>query len=174
MKIVSIFAGNLFSFHYNHESKNELRRLLLNWNDVSYLYTFINQNKNDLPLNLSVAELIDQIIDNANDIDDILEKISIDRSKSFDDFFKPLDNNEYRIVNLSKQKGRKNYLRIFAIRIDQNCFVITGGAIKFHHLNKDRPHTQTEMNKINQCQDFLKAKGVYDSDSFYEFITEQI
>lgn len=174
MKIVSIFAENLFSFHYNHEGKNELRRLLLLWNDVSYLYSFINRNKNDLPLNLSIEELIDQIIDNANNIDDILEEISNDRSKSFDDFFKPLDNNEYRIVNLSKQKGRKNYLRIFAIRIDRNCFVITGGAIKFHHLNKDRLHTQAEMNKISKCQDFLIANHIHDAESFYEFLRENI
>lgn len=75
-------------------------------------------------------------------------------------------------VTLSKQKGRKNYLRIYAIRIDENCFVITGGTIKFHHLNKDRQHTQKEMDKINACRDYLKANKVMDADSFYEFINE--
>ena len=62
---------------------------------------------------------------------------------------------------------------IVAIKIDNNCFVITGGAIKFHHLNKDRPHTQKEMQKINRCRDYLKDNGVFDADSFYEFLNEQ-
>ena len=64
-------------------------------------------------------------------------------------------------------------MRLFAIKIDNNCFVITGGAIKFHHLNKDRPHTQKEMQKINRCRDYLKDNGVFDADSFYEFLNEQ-
>ncbi|MCU0328251.1 MAG: hypothetical protein MUE53_04605 [Chitinophagales bacterium] len=85
-----------------------------------------------------------------------------------------MDNQEYHIVELSKQKGRKNYLRIFAIKIDKNCFVITGGAIKFHHLNKDRPHTLREMQKLSRCRDYLKENRVFDADSFYEFINEQL
>lgn len=91
-----------------------------------------------------------------------------------EEFFKPLDNQEYHIVELSKQKGRKNYLRLFAIKIDNNCFVITGGTIKFHHLNKDRPHTKKEMQKIDRCRDYLKDNGVFNSASFYEFLNEQL
>jgi hypothetical protein len=77
-----------------------------------------------------------------------------------EEFFKPLDNQEYHIVELSKQKGRKNYLRLFAIKIDYHCFVI-------------RPHTQKEMQKMDRCRDYLKDNGVFDADSFYEFLNEQ-
>jgi len=172
MKIVRIFADQLFAFHYENETDNELRRLLNQWNDTLHLFQFVTQNKDDIPKNVPVQTLINELIDNANDIDDTLNEITADLSRSLEEFFKPLDNQEYHIVELSKQKGRKSHLRIYAIRIDKNCFVITGGAIKFHHLNKQRPHTQKEMEKIEKCRDYLKNNSVYDADSFYEFLNE--
>src|SRR5690606_11939787 len=138
MKIVPIFADQLFAFHYEGEKMNELRRLLTLWNDTAFLHEFVTKNISDVPQNINIRALAFQLFDNANDIDDVLNEISNDPKRSLEEFFKPLDNNEYHIVELSKQKGRKNYLRLFAIKIDTNCFVITGGAIKFHHLNKDR------------------------------------
>jgi hypothetical protein len=171
MKIVRIFADQLFAFHYSDETDNELYRLLSLWNDPSYLYQFIKQNKSDLPQNILISELMDLLIDNANDIDDVLNEISTNPHRVLEEFFQPLNNQEYHIVELSKQKGRKNYLRIYAIKIDNNCFVITGGAIKFHHLNKDRPHTRNEMIKLDKCRNYLKDNNVFDNDSFYEFLT---
>lgn len=40
MKIVSIFAERLFSFHYENEDSNEYERLLDIWTDVSYLMDY--------------------------------------------------------------------------------------------------------------------------------------
>ena len=128
--------------------------------------------KNELDISKEPRD-VSEIIEDAIDIDDTIIEISSNPKRSLEEFFKPLDNQEYHFVELSKQKGRKNYLRLFAIKIDNNCFVITGGAIKFHHLNKDRPHTQKEMQKINRCRDYLKDNGVFDADSFYEFLNEQ-
>ncbi len=172
MKIVRIFADQLFSFHYADEKMNELRRLLTLWNDTAYLQEFVTNNKSDISHNASISALVFQLIKNANDIDDTLNDISKDQGRSLEEFFKPLDNQEYQTVELSKQKGRKNFLRLFAIKIDNNCFVITGGAIKFHHLNKDRPHTKEEMQKIENCRKYLKDNNVFDADSFYEFLNE--
>ncbi len=176
MKVVRIFADqlNLFAFHFEGVKMNELRRLLTLWNDTAYLHEFVTNNKSDVPNNVSIRTLVFQLIKDANDIDDTIIEISSNPKRSLEEFFKPLDNQEYHIVELSKQKGRKNYLRLFAIKIDNNCFVITGGAIKFHHLNKDRPHTQKEMQKIDRCRDYLKDNGVFDADSFYEFLNEQL
>lgn len=173
MKIVAIFANQLFAFHYDGEKMNELRRLLTLWNETAYLYEFVKSNKKDVPKDVSIQNFVYQLIDNANEIDDTLYEISVNSKRSLDEFFKPLDNQEYQIVELSKQKGRNIFLRLYAIKIDSNCFVITGGAIKFHHLNKDRPHTQEEMRKLDKCRDYLKNKSVFDSDSFYEFLSEQ-
>lgn len=173
VKIVCIFTDQLFAFHYKKETDNELRRLLKLWHNTEYLYQFVTKHIADVPNKVTVQTLINQLIDNANDIDDILNEISTDSNRNMEEFFKPLYNLEFHIVELSKQKGRKNYLRLYAIKIDKNCFVITGGAIKFHHLNKDRPHTQKEMKKLDKCRDYLKDNGVFDADSFYEFLKKQ-
>jgi hypothetical protein len=175
MKIVSIFEDqlNLFAFRYDGEKMNELQRLLTLWNNTAYLYEFVKNHKSDVPKKVPIPTLVFQLIENANDIDDTLNEISNNPKRSLEEFFKPLDNQEYRIVELSKQKGRKSFLRLFAIKIDNNCFVITGGAIKFHHLNKDRLHTQKEMQKIDSCRNYLKDNGVVNAVSFYEFLNEQ-
>lgn len=173
MKIVHIFANQLFSFHFGGKKMNELRGLLKLWNDTSYLYKFVTENESDVPKKESKLSIVNQLIENANEIDDILIEISNDPKRSLEEFFKPLHNQEFRIVKLSRQKGRKNYLRLFAIKIDTNCFVITGGAIKFHHLNKDRLHTLKEMQKIESCRGYLKDNNVFDFDSFQDFLKEQ-
>lgn len=173
MKIVRIFADQLFAFQYEGEKLNELLKLLRKWNDTIYLFEFLKQNKADIPKQLSMMKAVNQLIDDANEIDQTLLTISKKPKRKLEEFFKPLDNQEYQIVSLSKQKGRKNYLRLYAIKIDDNCFVITGGAIKFHHLMEDRPHTLKELEKINRCRDFFKNNGIFDSDSFFEFLNEQ-
>jgi len=138
------------------------------------LFDFINENRYDIPKVANINDLVIKLMADANEMDEILYKISKDSKRNLEDFFRPLENQEYQFVELSKQKGRKNYLRLFAIKIDTNCFVITGGAIKFHHLNKDRDHTQNEMIKIEKCRNYLKSNDVYDSDSFFEFLNEQL
>jgi len=173
MKIVSIFAPKLYSFRFPSEELNELHRLLDNWNDVTYIYNFLKENKSDIDKNKNILELADQISDDAYEIENTLSKLSNSSSQSLEQFFKPLNNEEYYFQLLSRQKGRVNYLRIYALKIDENCFVITGGAIKLTQRMQDREHTQKELYKINQCKQFLTENGVHDSDSFYEFITEQ-
>ena len=172
MKIITIFAKRLFAFQFEKERKNELSRLLDDWNDVGKLYQFILENKYDAPMGFSIQELVEQLIRNANEIDENLFAISNDPNRDLGEFFKPLHNSEFRVLDLSKQKGRRSFLRIYALRIDENCYVITGGAIKFHHLNKDRKHTKIEMEKLNLCRDYLKFHVVFDDASFYEFINE--
>jgi hypothetical protein len=62
---------------------------------------------------------------------------------------------------------------LYAIRIDENCFVISGGAIKLTHLMKVRPHTQRELDKLDAAKSYLQKQGIFDEDSFFKKITEQ-
>lgn len=173
MKIFTIFEGQLYAFQYKNEDADELSRLLALWNNTAYLYEFVKINKADIPERFTIKQIVNQLIKNAEEIDDALYEIFKNPTRSLEEFFSPLHNLEYQIVELSMQKGRKQYLRLYAIKIDTNCFIITGGAIKFHHLNKDRPHTQEEMIKLNRCRDFLKDNDIFDDNSFYEFLNEQ-
>lgn len=173
MKIVRIFGDQLFAFQYKNDALNELERLLELWTDIGYVYEFLKENKNDIG-NQSAELLTEQIIEDATEIDDTLNEISSNKNQRLESFFRPLDNKEYQFKILSKQKGRVNYLRIYALKIDDNCFVITGGAIKFTHLMEERNHTKEELLKLENCRNFLQENQVHDSDSFFEFFTEQL
>lgn len=62
---------------------------------------------------------------------------------------------------LERDKGKglvkNNWLRLYAIRIDKNFFVVSGGAIKLTKKMGDRNHTQLELDKLDltkkYCQD---------------------
>ncbi len=116
MKIVCIFAEQLYAFHYDNEEENELYRLLALWSDVSYLYQFIKDNQADIPTFTTIEELLNQIIQNAHDIDDVLYDIVTNNYRKLEEFF--------------------------------------------------------EMRKIDKCRNFLKDNGIFDIDSFYEFLIE--
>lgn len=73
---------------------------------------------------------------------------------------------------LSKRKGRQNLLRIYAIKIDSNCYVITGGAIKITETMQGHKDTLLELNKLEKCKQYLKENDVFDSDSFYELVND--
>jgi hypothetical protein len=179
MKIVNIFAPKLYAFHYENEEDNELDRLLLLWNDPEYLYNFLKKNRQDITSRDSISDIAEQIIDDANQINDTFHELSEKTDKSFDEFFRPLDNNVYQWTLLSKEKGRLkrrgpgSYLRIYAIKVDSNIYVITGGAIKFTHLMQDRPHTNEELQKLEKCRNYLNEHHVTDEDSYYEFLSEE-
>jgi len=173
MRIVAIFDSRLFSFRYPNEKNHELKRLLKLWNNPVYIIDFITQHAVDAPKGINALQLATQIENDAVTIDDYLLKLGKNPQGNFEFFFKSLDNNEFQIKSLSKRKGRKNYLRLYAIRIDNNCFVITGGAIKFTKLMQDKEHTKIELQKLERCREFLKNKGILDAESYFEFIQEQ-
>ncbi len=175
MKIVSIFAENLFALHYEGEAENEYERLLNLWNDPEYVYDFLKSNRLDFPTTTNIEIIAKDIFIDADYIDKTLIKITQSTTESLSYFFRPLRNSEYQFKILSLQKGRKNYLRLYAIKIDNNTFVITGGAIKLplHHLMEEREHTLAELSKLKRVKQYLDENGVFDDDSFFEFFTEQ-
>lgn len=52
-------------------------------------------------------------------------------------------------------------------------YIITGGAIKLTAKMQDREHTQRELDKLNACRDFLRINGIFDQDSFIDYIEEE-
>lgn len=172
MKFVPIFADRLYACQYEGNLDNEYDRLMQLWNDMEYVRNFLKENARDLPKGKTVNQMALKIFDNSSFIDDTLISISENPNRLLDEFFQPLYNHEYNVGYLSLQKGKEQYLRLYAIRIDSDCFLITGGAIKLTHLMKDRKHTQDELVKLEKVKDYLKSAGIFDEDSFYEFLTE--
>lgn len=168
MKIVRIFADRLFVFHYPHETNNEFERLMGAWTDVSYLHDFAKKNEV-----VHVNKFIENILQNAEEIQDYLENINRD-NEPYGFYFEPLQISEQtKILAFQKGKIRRNQLRFYAIKIDDNCFVITGGAIKMSKKMQEHPDTDNELKKLREARAFLNKSAVFDEDSFFELLSEQ-
>lgn len=169
MKIVNIFGARLFAFHYSNETENEYDRLMDCWTNVQYLWSFATENKI-----ADKSQFVQDRLGDARQIQDLLNELS-QSNDPLETYFRPLNNNETGFKLLSLQKGKhsnRDGLRIYAIKIDDDCFVITGGAIKMSLKMADHPDTNTELTKLNKAKDYLSEQDIIDEDSFFEFLNE--
>lgn len=89
------------------------------------------------------------------------ENVELDKS------FAPLSETEEQIKILSLRKRRCKWLRIYAIRIDENLYAITGGAIKITKTMQEHKDTRNELAQLKYSRDWLKDQGIETDESFY-------
>ncbi len=167
MNIFSIFDDNsLFVVKYKDEEYDELERLFNLWTDVEYLEEFFHENKENLQyFKVSVEEAVLITIQEAEKLEDLISgEVLLP--------FVSLHNSSFGVHELSEQKARFRWLRIYALRIENEVFLITGGAIKLTRTMQDNPITEKELAKLKQCINFLKENGVFDNDSFLDLLNE--
>ena len=164
MKIIAIFAEKLYACQYDNEGFNEYARLMNLWTNLVYLREYAKENK--------ISDLLrfaNEIREDAEFLQDLIATIG-KRNAPLASFFKPLNNLETSIKVLSLQKGRRYRLRIYAIKLDENLFLITGGAIKLSEKLEGHPTTLQELQKLRTCQTYFFNKEVKDIDNFFEII----
>ncbi len=173
MKILTIFAPCLYAVKYQDEDFDELERLFDEWDDIENLECFFEENQTDLGYyQMDVKEAIRATKKEAREFRKQLLSIVESKTIQLDSIFQNLVNSDFRIFELSKQKSRRRWLRLYAIRIDENVFLITGGAIKLTRTMGERPHTTRELKKLELSKNFLKMNHIFDCDSFHEMIHE--
>jgi len=93
--------------------------------------------------------------------------------------FRPLDNNQASDMMLQKEKarlkrkyGHSSWLRLYAIKLIQGNYIITGGAIKLTATMQEREHTRQELVKIDRVRRYLLEEGIIDDEGFIEYISE--
>lgn len=69
----------------------------------------------------------------------------------------------------AKTRIQKKWIRIYAIRIAPNTFVITGGSIKLVATMNDRAHLIKELQKLNDVRTYLISEGILDQYDFEAF-----
>lgn len=168
MKIIDTFVPCLYAFKFSEDSLDELERVFDEWADPMYLFQFFEENEKYI--DISIQQAIDKIQKEAKFLRDKLIELANEEPNQLNELFKNLNNNEISAKLLQEQKARNRWLRLYAIKIDDNNYVITGGTIKLdnQHYMKDWDHTRKELDKINKCRDYLKDEGVIDDDSFQE------
>lgn len=172
MKIVRIFvseernsSNGLYAIRYADQELSAYRRLFEDWTDPSPLINFFEDNLYELQNgfwgNISIGDAVSQTIEDAYNFREALLSCSKGGIGQLQHIFQPLYNHEYRLTTLQKSKGkfRRSWLRIYAIRLDNNCFIITGGAIKLT-FNMEPAYLQEELKKLSRVKAFLQENSI--------------
>lgn len=183
MEFVRVIKGynHLWAVKNPDKELDELTSLFEQWNDANYLFKFFRDNIDDLKSYFKIERVSQAIQDTFEDSDAWEELIlTFPYTEELDTLFKPLDVTDTKSMELTRQKARNwererhdSWLRIYAIRLEPNVYVVTGGAIKLTRAMQDKEHTMIELNKLNKCKEFLKRNGVFDKDSFIDLNMEE-
>lgn len=180
MKITGIFAiikPYLYSVIYSNESNNEFENILKNWRDAEYLDNFFERNIEDLSSGffgeINIDDASERTMEEADLLEDMLYDIANGTNEKYptlQSFFKPLSSTEISKEFHQKNKAyglqHKSWLRLYAIRIGPNTFVISGGSIKLTENMNEREHLLTELSKLESTKNYLNEKGLFDPNDF--------
>lgn len=176
MKLMRIFDGEnpaspdgLYSIQYDHKDCSEYHFIMQSWRKPELLFSFFDHHITDLENgfwgDISIDEAVANTVSDAKRFEETLFTYCRSPQLELQYIFQPLYNHEYRLISLQKSKGkiRRSWLRLYALRIDRNCFVITGGAIKLTgHMQ--RIHLQEELQKLEQTKRFLQSNDIQISE----------
>ena len=179
--IFVIVEDSLYSVLYETEVQHEFSRLFELWRDPEYLENFFSTHIQDLQSgfwgNISIEEAVLRTMSEANNLEEelitIAEMGKEDRYSTLSSLFRPLFDNTTTIeeaLERNKVKGysKRSWLRMYAIRIDSNLFVITGGGIKLTPTMNERTHLKLELKKLNIVKNYLSEEDNYDNHSIFE------
>ncbi len=181
MKLVRIFERKknvLLSIQFDNNDVNEFRKAFDQWQDVEYLEQFFEDYKADLQSgfygNISIEDAVFETIEESRAFE---EKIRNEAKRGERDnepnlnniVFKPLNKYETTVKH-QKNKAygfvKNSWLRIYAIRISADIFVVSGSAIKLTEKMEGRKHTEEELKKLKKTAQYLKEEGFMDADDY--------
>ena len=183
MKFVRIIEGydHLWAVKEKDKATDELSQLFRDWTNGEYLFDFFMENIEDLKEYFHI-ERIDEAVNDTFEDADVLQEwvLEFPYTENLDELFKPLAMTDTVNRELSREKARNwernrhaSWLRIYAIRLEPNVYVVTGGAIKLTPTMQDREHTMIQLEKLNRLKSYLKSNGIFDRDSFVELTNEE-
>lgn len=160
-RIFEVVEPVLYAVRWTGHSLDSFREAFRNWQDPEYLEQFFEENKvllnNPFWRGVSVEEAVLRTIQESEEFYlellgavesvesgeqvDILSSVFIPLTKS-----EPLQKSALQLSLRRKVYGpMPSWLRLYAVALDSNCYVITGGAIK---LTKKRMDLTPKRNSI--------------------------
>lgn len=165
--IDTVIKDVLYAIIWEGSEANEFTRFLNDCRSLDFLEEFFESNWADIEFGYysdrakTVHEACKITIDDVVSLNDIIidkaEESKVDRTSSLSELFDPLSNNDFSTAyRLTKVYQKGTWIRLYAIRLKNNVFVITGWTIKLTKNNGDRLHTQNEILKIKMADNFLR------------------
>lgn len=171
----------LWAVRYDGESSNCFDSAFSNWFNMNWLKSFFQENLADLSSFFHVTDVYEAVmetIEEAKRLECLMFDISPDAN--LDLLFKHLENSRFSEMSLGREKAygdgsfrHPSWLRIYAIKIQSGVYLVTGGAIKLTHEMRERSHTLVELAKMEHVRNYLLDNGVFDLDSFNDYIDNE-
>ncbi len=175
--IFVVINESLYAVKWHQADCHELQRIFDDWNDVEYLYAFFKEHKSDLQGGFYMEDIPDAIRKTRKEAKAFKRQLfdfaqgTQGNGTFLSDLFKPLSKKDLLSDGYERDKAygpaNSSWLRLYAIRININVYVVTGGAIKLTK-KMDRPHLEKELEKLDITKDYLEDLENPDSDIFYE------
>lgn len=182
MDIIEIFPDTLYSVQLDGADTPEYIRVFNSWNDLDGLVSFFIKNQAfiDTPfwrnagLNPDTPELSAQrVVDEANKLEKyllhVVKNTRKGESPDLDDYFKPLGGKYRDIWMLEPRKSygteKPSLLRLYALRLDRNIYLLVYGGIKLGPTIQTSPGLdENVIRQIDAVLDFLHKNGITDSN----------
>ena len=172
MEIVAIYPPYIYSMKYDEEYENEFDRLFEEWNDLEKILPFLEIYAKYLKSDTwkkvpSPEQAASQILNEARNLN---ENTKNGNNPDFDTHFQYLNGSKYQcelkyIPMKSYGTLNPSFLRIYAIKLATNTYVITGGGIKLARSIQDSPGIKDHVfHRIDIVRKWLKDNGIFDSD----------
>jgi len=181
MKIIGTFEvvkNSLYAVNYKGQKMQEFERLFAQWNNTVFLDAFFAEHSEDLQQDfwqgIKVNEAIKKTIRDAAELERkikyLAEQGRLNKFENLSDLFKPLHNNPAKLEELEKSKAKglmhKSWLRVYAIRLKPNLYLVSGGAIKLTQDMNHRKHLLLELEKLKITRNYLTGED----ESGLEFV----
>lgn len=173
--------GRLWAVRYDKEGQNCFDELFDRWYDMQWLRSFFTDNLSDLSAYFHITDVykaIMETIDDASTLECLMLDISPDAN--LNTLFRHLENNRFSEMTLGKEKAKgksvnkhASWLRIYAIKIEDGIYVVTGGAIKLTATMSERTHTLAELAKMEMVRNYFIDNGVFDKEGLNDYINHE-
>lgn len=178
--IFEVVPGTLYSVKFEGEKSHEVARLFELWNDIEYLEDFFYTHFADLNnfwSDLTAREAAKVTKIEAKRLEGRLLRLAKAGNEGVVEnlsvLFKPLGNIMLRSRELEKCKARgagsKSWLRIYAVRLNINEFVVSGGAIKLTKTMNERQHLLRELEKLDRVSRHIREDQINEF-GFFELL----
>ena len=79
------------------------------------------------------------------------------------------------VLSREKAKGKRtsghsSWLRLYAIKLEDGIYLITGGAIKLTYYMPERQHTLFELERLEKVRNYLLENGITDADGLQDIM----
>lgn len=174
MEIETIFPNYLYSIKYEEEQLNEYHRLFKEWTDKEVLLSFFTANKGYLgnyiwgDLRNEPEKAAAAVIKDAHDLEKyinyVMGNVRTGKEPGLDQYFQPLNGKyvyQWELVPMKGYgKGKPSFIRLYAIKIESNCYIIVYGGLKLCRTIQDSPVLKDNVfRKIDRTLAFLRSEG---------------